>query len=293
MDDLSVLFFPCYVDGLPHTAASVRFRALWPAKHWPEADVYPNMSKMLTNYDAFVFQKAYLVDFSRSLIDTLSRLRNKVLAFDLCDADWIQSEEHERRLLRVLPKFDFAVATTPAIQEWLSRWLPAHVIPDRLDLDEFPQEHKWTLGKPMSLVWFGYAHNIGQLEAMWPTIEYHGLSLTILSNECPEPWSSRPGVHFVEWTPDGANAEIAKHDVALVPQTSPYKSDNRTITAWALGVWPVRTSQELEGTFEMDLSRLGEMRRSVRQRRDVRVSVGEWKELLHSYYVHKQNGGRV
>ena len=31
-EDRSVLFIPCYVDGLPYTSASVRFRAQWPAR---------------------------------------------------------------------------------------------------------------------------------------------------------------------------------------------------------------------------------------------------------------------
>lgn len=294
MDDLSVLFFPCYVDGLPRTAASVRFRAEWPAKYWPEADVYPNMSKMITHYDAYVFQKAYLVDFSHSLINMLSRLRNKVLAFDLCDADWLQSAEHERRLLRVLPRFDFAVATTYPIREWLLHWLPAHVIPDRLDLDEFPQQHKQRRGDP-SLVWFGYSHNLDQLEVMWSTIERHGLLLTIVSNECPEPWSSRPRLRFVEWTRDGANTEIARHEIALVPQTSVYKSNNRSISAWAMGLAVAKTPDELEAvlSYEKRCEQAETMRQAVHDQYDVRLSVGEWKTLIDSYYEQKQNGGRA
>ena len=94
---------------------------------------------------------------------------------------------------------------------------------------------------------------------------------------------------FVKWTEDGANAEIAKHDVALVPQRSQYKSSNRTTTAWALGVVPVHTGHHLELMIDIDRRRreaeLG--RRMVEQEYDVRISVQQWKGLLDKYLARR------
>jgi len=293
-DDLAVLFIPCYVDGLPYTAASARIRARWPAKYWLEADVYPRMTMPFGEYDAYIFQKAYLTDFPRHAIRSLRAQGDKLLAFDMCDADWEQSETHENRLLSILPLFDFAVSPTRALQQYLGRWIPAEVIPDRLDLDLFTEQHEHLPGRPLSLIWFGYSHNLGELDALWPQIEplmsAHSLRLTILSDEMPDRWKQRTWgwgqkVQFVKWTEEGANGEIAKHDVALTPQRNPYKSSNRSTTAWALGVVPVATGTALEKVLDYDTRRreaeLG--RKQVEQEYDVRISVQQWKDLLDKY----------
>lgn len=291
-DDLDVLFIPCYTDGLPYTAASVRIRARWPARYWLEADVYPRMTMPFGEYDAYVFQKAYLTEFPRHAIRSLRAQGDKLLAFDMCDADWEQSETHEQWLLSVLPLFDFAVAPTRALQQYLGRWIPAEVIPDRLDLAQFREWHENVPGRPLSLIWFGYSHNLGELDAIWPEIEplisQHSMRLTVLTDTLPEEWGSRTW-RVVRWTAEGANAEIARHDIALVPQRSPYKSNNRATTAWALGVVPVWMAEQLEKQLDYDRRRrdaeLG--RRQVEQEYDVRLSVDDWKRLLDKYLARR------
>lgn len=279
---MRVLFIPVTLDGAPGTAASLRFRAEWPAKYWPEADVYPNISRPIADYDAYVFQKAYLTDTPRRLIRELRR-RGKLMAFDLCDADWLLSYEHERRLLNALPLFDFAVAPTETIARWLRTWLPAYVIPDRLDLVEFPMWHVQRPGKP-TLVWFGYSHNIGPLSEMRGVICEHKLALTLVTDQFPDEWR-RFGARFVKWTRHGANEEIARHDIALVPPVSMFKSNNRWITAWALGLVTAETSQRVEKLLDYETRRMAaqELRERVEAEYDVRLSVEDWQSLFSQF----------
>jgi len=181
---VKVLFLPCYLDGLSIHSPSVRWRAQWPAKYWDEADAYDGQKRLL-EYDAFIFQKFYLVDqalvWARSL-----RAQGKLLAFDLCDPDFLE-EEHCRRMLAILPRFDFAVATTEPIRKWLAQWLPAHIIPDRIDLDAHREKKRWDREpERVSLVWYGFAHNAIAIESLWPTIKDLDLSLTVISDE-PQP----------------------------------------------------------------------------------------------------------
>lgn len=291
---MKVLFMPCYLDGLPTSSASVRFRAEWPAKYWDDADVYPHFPNIpaadwAQRYDAYVFQKAYLTAMPQRAISAL-RAQGKLLAFDMCDADWLLSYEHGRRLLKVLPMFDFAVATTEPVRDYLSRWVPCHVIPDRLDLDEFTVYHQPHDGKP-TVVWFGYAHNLAALDQFWYSIELNALELTIISNALPPPWNER-SVRFVPWTREGANAEIAKHDIALLPPPTEYKSHNRLITAWALGVPAATTVAELFALLDAP-ARLQEAElryTEVQEKWDVRISAKEWQELL-SHYDRKRKEG--
>lgn len=296
-----VLFLPCTLDGYGPQTASVRFRCRYVAKYWLGADVYPEMRRAWTDYSVYVFQKAYLAESTRALLDWASARPGALTVLDLCDADWLQSDRHLRLLCDALSKCDLAVAPTKPIRDWLAQWTPAHVVPDRLDLAEFGESGE--LGQvenacseqrdPPRLVWFGYSHNLGALEPFWPLIEARGLSLTVLSDECPPPWSDRPGVRFVRWTPEGANRVIAEHDLALVPPASPYKSNNRLLTAWALGVPAAASMADWERFFDPDFDRLAwarKRRRHVRKFYDVRTSVDEWQALLQKAFVRKRSG---
>jgi len=298
MTDKTILFIPCYVDGLPASSASVRFRARWPAKYMPEADVYPDMAIPLAEYEAYVFQKAYLTAGPRAMIRGM-RARDKLLAFDMCDADWMGSAEHEWRLLDVLPLFDFAVATTEPVRDYLARWVPTHLIPDRLDLASITARHDpRDRARRLRLVWFGYSHNLTELDHIWsdllPVLDAHDMTLTILSNELPEEWAPRwwgdgRTPLFVEWTEEGANAVIARHDIALVPQRSPYKSNNRMLQAWALGVAPARNVEELVELIDEGNRRqwVGMGERMVRETYDVRRSAQDWRMIIAAEQARK------
>jgi len=287
---------------MPATSASVRFRAQWPAKYWDEADVYPNCSRRFGDYDAYIFQKAYLSGRTAEMIRSL-RAMGKIMAFDLCDADWLQSGQHRKRLLAVLPLFDFAVAPTDAIRDWLAQWLPAYVIRDRLDLEEFC-DHVLDPAEPRepSCIWFGYSHNLVYLAQHWDTfgrvLDEYDLPLTILSDELPAEWASRTwgsgkSPRFVQWTPDGANAEIAKHTIALVPPTTQYKSDNRIATAWALGVAAAQTGMEVACLLDYGhwLRHIGLGAAKIVAEYHIVYSALEWQDLLdrHWPYDHKKN----
>jgi len=304
---MKVLFVPAYVDGLPYHSASIRFRAQWPAKYWDNADVYPNCSVPFGEYDAYIFQKAYLTKQARRWLRAL-RVKGKLLVFDLCDADWLQSDTHEHRLLDALELCDFAVCPTVALEEQLARWLPAYVIVDRLDLDEFERldnagfnallRRRRETSAQDRCIWFGYAHNLGELDHiwpdLWPVLDQYDMPLTILSNELPDEWQERAWgqgrqVAFVEWTREGANAVIQAHDFALVPQRSPYKSDNREATAWLLGVEPVQGAEGILRRLEDSKGKLIRfhglwyMYERAFADYDVRVSSEVWQSLVAQY----------
>ena len=118
---MKTLFLPCTLDGAPGTTASLRWRALWPAKYMEGADVYPNLTEYMTGYDLYIFQKAYLSERAKRFLQSLAGM-GKVIAFDLCDADWLQSGRHELALLQALPLCSFAVAPIPDIP---TAWDPA------------------------------------------------------------------------------------------------------------------------------------------------------------------------
>jgi hypothetical protein len=287
-----VLFLPCFLDGLSPLSASVRFRAQWPAKYMINGEAYDG-SQRLADFNCFVFQKFYLSDKARSWAHAF-RDMGHLLAFDLCDADFLLSDIHRERMLKVLPRFDFAVAPTGPLVEWLRRWLPAFLIPDRLDLSVHAERHVPQDREPQ-LVWFGNSGNLVTLEQMWPAVCDLGLSLTVLSDRLVPPWDGRP-VRFVEWTLEGANAEIARHDVALNPKLDTghfaYKSNNKTVTARALGVPVAGTPEQLMALMDFELRRLESAYRlaEVAAHYDVRVSALEWAGLFDEWRRRRGQG---
>lgn len=290
---VKTLFLPASLDGLSPLSASIRFRAAWPAKYMPNADFYDGTQR-LRDYEAFVFQKLYLTSKAVQWARSLSQA-GKIMAFDLCDADWLSSETHQDRLLRLLPLFHFAVAPTSLLAGWLSNWLPTHVIPDRVDLEVHAERHEPRDTDSPRLVWLGNSGNLVTLGQMWPTIRDMKLELTILADKLVAPWDELP-VRFVAWTLEGANAEIARHDVALNPRLEcghfAYKSMNKTITAWALGVPVAHTPDEL-GQLLHFKARVKESRRRLREvteKWDVHISARAWENLL-DIWQEKLRGG--
>lgn len=230
----------------------------------------------------YVFQKAYLTKEPRKWIRTVAKWRERgarvQLAFDLCDPDFLE-EEHKRRLLDVLPLFDFAVGATEPLRDWLAQWLPAYCIPDRVDvlgLRELGLEFdskRITGTRDPRLVWAGYEGNVGALEPLLPTISELGLWVDVLTVERPKP--------FAEFW-----AEVLEYDVLLNPRPETgrwqYKSDNKTLIAWALGMPVARTGEDL-WLFCDPVARgreVGARWSEVLERWDVKQSVEEWQQIV-------------
>jgi len=273
----SALFIPCYYDGLPRASGSARIRAEWVCRYWDGAEVYDG-SQRFAGHDLYVFQKAYLVEQTYHWIRTVARWRDEGhcrLAFDLCDPDFLEPE-HERRMLSVLPLFDFAVATTQPIADWLAQWLPTYVIPDRVDLEEvrgigFSTP---TCALKPRLVWAGYERNAAvALSGMKPTIKKMGLPLEIMAMRRP--------LSFDEFW-----RRVIEYDVLLnpLPNVAPfsYKSDNKTIIAQALGMPVARTMEDVLQLCDPWERRRESDRRMIEVETlwDVRLSVAKWQDVL-------------
>jgi hypothetical protein len=249
------------------------------ARYWPEAEVY-DRTQRFEGCAAYIFQKAYLTDGPIQMIHTVARWRDEGrcrLAFDLCDPDFLDPE-HERRVLAVLPLFDFAVATTWRIAGWLDKWLPTWVIPDRVDIAEIEQigRHTPTPARKPRLVWAGYERNAPALDPLLSTIKELDLPLTILAMDRP--------VSFEEFW-----RQVMEYDVFLNPRPDvlpfSYKSDNKTLIAWALGMPVARDPAELITACDPHERAIGSRVRyeEVRQKWDVRRSVADWKKLLQAW----------
>lgn len=279
---MKTLFIPCSFDGLPRDSGSIRLRAEWVCNHWDGAEVY-DRSQSLGGWDLYVFQKTYLTHQVQDWIHTCAMWRDAGrcrLAFDLCDPDFLDTE-HERRMSYMLPRFDFAVATTEPIAEYLKRWLPTAIIPDRVDLDalgEIAQHITIRDGRRRGTraVWAGYDRNTAALEALLPTVQDLDLALDILTVRQPIP--------FDEFWLKVLNYDLLLNPRPDIPPFS-YKSDNKTRIAWALGLPVARTAEELRRLINPQerQAEIAQRADEVREQWDVRQSVAQWRRLAKEW----------
>lgn len=276
---MKTLFLPTWLDGLPRNAPSARIRAEWVAKYWDGAEVYDG-TQSATEYEVLVFQKCYLTATAQRFAQY-----GDVRVADICDPEFLDPRK-VTRLHAHLDRMDAVVVPTEPLAEWFRRWLPTCVIPDRLDLEAHElrtgDEEPYFPGE-VGLVWLGGWQNYATLETMLPIITTAGLPLVTIADQL------YPGLPFVRWEGvEQANEWIKRFDILLNPQPpgSPwkYKSNNKTLTAWACGVpvaHDVRELYELLDLTPEERFALGqERRREVEERWDVRLSVEQWKRVL-------------
>lgn len=270
-----VLFVPCSIDGL-HRAGSIRIRCEWVAAHWDGAEVWDGTQRLHpSRWDLVVFQKAYLLPRTQELIRLVAGWRDEGqcrLAFDLVDPDFL-NHEHRERMMKVIGLFDFCVGSTRPLALWLSRWNVAYHVPDCVDVDAMRAigTHEPSGFDEPYLVWAGYENNAAALQPLLPTIGRLGWPVEVVS--------IGRSIEFEEyWRRVLYNDETGHpHDVLLNPRPSEgkffWKSDNKTHTAWALGLPVARTPEELEAFADPEKRVPGEPR-------GIEVAVDKWRGIV-------------
>lgn len=258
-----------------NSVGSSRIRARWLCNFWDQAQEYHVGEK----YDVMIFQKAYWHEM-------LSKFEG-IKIFDICDPDWLIP----RPVVESAIMCDAVVTSTEALAEYLRKFIkdrPVICIPDRVNLDEHnprgPHE-----GRARSVVWFGYQHNAHYLEKTYQFLIDKGLSLTVVADkpiDVPKQYEKLQLIN-IKYNYDTIHEELKKHDMVLLPNTSndlkgEYKSNNKTLTAWALGMPVVSEPEDLDRFMDAD-SRNAERERVlklIKEQWDVKLSVKEYQDLI-------------
>lgn len=269
------LFFPCTMDGLPRHSGSAMIRCRWVAKYMDGAKVYDGQPD-LPAQDVYVFQKVYRAKRARAWLDLLAARRDQegscMLAFDLCDPDFLDPGAR-RQLLEVLPLFDFATAPTAPLVDWLAERLPAYLVPDGIDPDAITKRRAFSDTDDPKVCWIGYERNVGALQPMARELEAMGV--------IPHMLLTRKPVSF-----DVFLEQLTQYDILLNPRpdVAPfcYKSDNKSLVAWAAGVAVAPTIGALRALLD-PAKRKTALDRNVRRARTtghVNRSADLWRMIL-------------
>lgn len=250
-------------------------RGKWLVDAWDEASEWRNGDYA----DAMIFQKAYW----KRMMQTFPG--KKIL--DLCDPDWMDGK---LKLVELAQYCDAITCSNDGIRDFVARvvkHIPVVTVPDRLNLDYFTQKKK-HVGKAVRAVYFGYAHNADAvLPQVLPSLARHSLELMVVANK---PFKSYVSygvpIKFVRWDPATAYDDIRFGDIAINPPLAlsnfRYKSNNKTLIAWALGLPVANNGEEMakfldpeERTKEVE-TRWAEIQRDW----DIKLSVKQYQDLL-------------
>jgi len=260
-------------------AGSSRIRGRWVMKYWPGTESYQIGKK----YDAIIFQKVYFPDF-------IERYKG-IKILDMCDPDMLEGAP----ITEAIENVDAVTVSTKPLYNLMKQLTdkPVVIIPDRIDFDEHTQVKRRFEGRAREAVWFGYSHNFTILKPCINKLKKNKIRLKIISDKGFK--HADKNVIMKEWDVDKVHSELIMSDFALMPKYDKgkfiFKSNNKTLTCWALKV-PVATMPE-------DLDRLGdpderkreaeEKYEKVKAEFDVRKSVEQYKELIKDIKNAKTN----
>ena len=264
---------------------SSRIRCDWLIKHWNDANGIGTAERFQfgQKYDVVVFQKAYWIEYAKAFTGV------KIL--DVCDADWLQWGYNMKQMIDLC---DAVTCSTFEIAKFLVQLTdkPVVVIPDRIDFSTMP-EPKVHTGEMKTAVWYGYAENFETLQGAIPALKKRGLKLIVISNKSYVAGDVGVEIQNLPWSPSTWIADVMRGDVILNPRPTTgrfkYKSDNKTVQGWALGMPVAHTDKELD-LFKTAEARNAEVTKryaEVRHDRDVKQSVVELSELICEIYAEK------
>jgi len=260
---------------------SSRIRASWLTRYWPEAELFD----LGRNYSAVIFQKAYWVEYAKRFCG--------IRILDICDPDLLHWNSPCKTMADVC---DAVTTSTPQLANLISQYTetPTFCVPDRVDLEAVDNYRKVHAGRGRARIaaWYGYSMNFQSLDAAVPGLVQNDFErLIVVANgyapyKLPLKYRGAIQVTNYAWDADSVYGHLLEADLVVNFQLGfgrwRYKSNNKTILAWAIGLPVAHFTQELE-MLRSEQSRIEEANRryvEVRHDYDVRLSVEDYRRLI-------------
>lgn len=255
---------------------SSRIRGHWVAKAWgKEAEIFRYGQK----YDAIIYQKAYAVEHAK--------IYKGIKILDLCDADFLHWGYRTKEMIE---ECHAVTTSTEALAQQIRRFTdkPVLCIPDRLDLEEISVGFKEHLQPAQVAGWYGYSQNFDTLKSAVVELKRKHLSLLVISDK----------PFYVTQMSDGVSIQNRPHkwetvckdlldaDIIINPTFNKgrwkYKSNNKTILAWALGLPVAHDGVALKNFLDPEARARESLlrRKEVEELYDVKLSVIQYQQLI-------------
>ena len=270
-------------NRIKDSVGSSRIRGRWVYQNWEEAEEF----RIGEAYDAIVYQKVYWKEMMKNF--------NGLQILDICDPDWLESKP----VFEYVDMVDGVVTSSPTLAEYMKRIRPGKkivCIPDRIDFSENQLKKEKHTGRAKTVAWFGYSHNIHYLFKTFDFLIQRGLELVVISNE---PFNPPLGfknlqVRNIPYSYPDVNRHLIDCDMVLLPvpdddARGKFKSNNKTVQAWSLGLPVVTSSHDLDIFMDGEARQkeADEKRAFVLQEYDVKKSVEEYKLFFNELTVDR------
>ena len=257
--------------------------------YWTEAEVY----KFGGQYDVVIYQKAYWIDHAKSY--------KGIKILDICDPDFLHWGFKFREMVDLC---DGVTTSTVALAKYVKKLCPEKdvwCIPDRINIKEtnLKKNHAGQ-GDTKKVAWFGYSENFPILSSsVTALVQLKIEELIVIANkslpfELPAGLRGKIRLSNLPWTRETVDQDLLKADVVINPRLNygrwKYKSNNKTITAWNLGLPVAHNKDELEKlmTEGQRIVEADKRKREVLLDYDIRKSVNEYKELINLLKAYKE-----
>jgi len=232
-------------------------------------------------YDNLIFQKAYWKE--------MMKLFDGPKILDICDPDWIREDVDIMEIGNIVHAI---TCSSEGLTNLIKKYFPGKMIiyvPDRLNFDIFPPGRKEHEGDAKNVVWFGFIHNAHEtLDQLLPAIKELKLNLRIISDR---PYTKKDGVlelnhEFVHYDQLTAYNLIKEADIVLNPKSErgfyKYKSNNKTIIGWKLGLPVAITNDDLFRFMDHNErnNEVFEKKKLVEQEYHISKSAAEYREII-------------
>jgi hypothetical protein len=249
--------------------------------YWPEAELF----RIGRHYSTVIFQKAYWLEYAKKF--------DGVKILDLCDPDLLHWGSSCKAMADAC---DVVITSTPSLANLVSQYTttPTSCIPDRVNLNSVHNLRKSHSGNgpTRTAVWFGYSMNFPSLDSAITKLLPLGINHLIVIADWDKPYWL-PLEHYgtirvtnYAWQAKTVHEHLLEADVVLNFSLDSgrwkYKSNNKTILAWALGLPVAHSADELASLLSEE-ARIQEAERrflEVQRDYDIRQSVDEYKSLI-------------
>jgi len=233
-------------------SSSTRIRAEYVAKHIKNS-VVSRKTKDLEKMNVVIFQKRFKekdIEFAKKF-----KSNGGTIIFDLADPVWdinypasyfTTTKDKKENFKQMVELSDFITFSTNKLKSMFMEnytFDRTVVIPDRIDLDLHKDIKFHISKKEFVILWHGTKFNIDSINIARNDLERLGLEFKIkLYIVCEKGYKKINSfknieVNYYDWDLATINEKIISSDITINPHPLySYKSNNKTIKSWALGV---------------------------------------------------------
>jgi hypothetical protein len=266
-----------YFGGFNKVVGSSFLRATGVANNATDFEIWKHGKK----YDNLIFQKVYW----KEMLEIFKG--PKIL--DLCDPDWLNGELN---ITEIGALADAVTCSSKRLTDFTAKVFPDKIVryvPDRLDFKIFPAPKSNHNKNVKKIVWFGFIHNAYEtLSSFSSILKKYNLALTVIADH---PYSRKDTIlelkpRFIQYDQRTVYSLLQDHDIVLNPKSDKasyrYKSNNKSVISWKLGLPVAESVNELMRFFELDERKMETETRQqlVNQEYNITKSIDQYKSIF-------------